>query len=293
MNLRVLDGWTDFWTNIWKAISDFFLVPDDTGLTYIARILISIAIIVGGYFVIKFIMFLLKKAMGIKKRGPNIDVSAKTFVAAIIKGLLWIVVAFLVIGMLKIEIVGIAGITSAITVALGLALQDLISCLASGMLILQQKYISTGDYVCVQNSYGSCEGSVLKIHLFFTYLTTPNGQEVIIPNNNMQKAVVTNYTKLGKRRVNYDVGVAYNSDIKKVKEVISKALMNDERILKDEECTVYVYELGSYSVGVRFRCWTSFKDYWPFYNELSEKILIAFNENNIYIPSITDRQSIS
>ena len=61
-------------------------------------------------------------------------------------------------------------------------------------------------------------------------------------------------------------------------------------ILKNEECYVYVYELGSYSVGLRIRCWTSFKDYWPFYNALSEKVLLAFRENGIRIPSSTDIQ---
>lgn len=288
MLIKVLDAWTDFWTNVWNAIINFFTVADEQGLTYVARILISIAIIVVAYFVIKLFIALLKKMMRVKPKGPDIDVSAKTFAITVIKIFLWIAVAFIVIGMLKIDTTGLAGITSAITVALGLALQDLIGCFASGVLILQQKYISTGDYISVSNAFGSCEGSVLRIHLFFTYLATPNGQEVIIPNNNMQKAIVTNYTKLGVRRLDYEVGVAYNSDIKKVKAVLEKALFEDPRILKDKECFIYVYELGAYSIGIRFRCWTKFDDYWPFFNEIPERVLIAFNENNIYIPSSTD-----
>ena len=276
------------WNEMWEKIGNFFMTPDDVGVNYLTRILIAIGLILVGWLVIKLLTILIKKAMRIKKKGPDIDVSAKFFIVEIIKIFLWLGVAFLVLGTLKIEITGIAGITSAITVALGLALQDLISCFASGVLILQQKHIVTGDFISVQNSYGSCEGTVTKIHFFFTYLKTPAGQEVTVPNNNMTKAVVTNYTRLGTRRLDYNVGVAYDSDIALVKQTLLDLIKDDPRVLKENDVAVYVYELGSYSVGVRLRFWTKFGDYWPVYNELSEKILLAFREKGIYIPSSTD-----
>ena len=276
------------WNEMWEKIGNFFMTPDDVGVNYLTRILIAIGLILIGWLVIKLLTVLIKKAMRIKKKGPDIDVSAKFFIVEIIKIFLWLGVAFLVLGTLKIEITGIAGITSAVTVALGLALQDLISCFASGVLILQQKHIVTGDFISVQNSYGSCEGTVTKIHFFFTYLKTPAGQEVTVPNNNMTKAVVTNYTRLGTRRLDYNVGVAYDSDIALVKQTLLDIIKDDPRVLKDNDITAYVYELGSYSVGVRLRFWTKFGDYWPVYNELSEKILLAFREKGIYIPSSTD-----
>ena len=276
-------GWLDFW----KRVGDFFLIPDGAGLNYLTRILISIGIIVLAFFVIKFLGFLLKKAMKVNK-GPQIDSSAKYFLVEIIKSFLWIIVAFLVISMLKIEVTGIAGITSAITVALGLALQDLIGCFASGMLILQQKNILTGDFICVQNSYGSCEGTVTRIRFFFTNLRTPAGQIITIPNSNMQKAVVTNYTTLGKRRLDYDVGYSYDVDVQKAKETLMNIVKDDPRVLKDDEVTVYISQLGPYSVSFRIRVWTKFEDYWPLYNELSEKVLLASRENGLYIQSSTD-----
>ena len=276
------------WNEMWEKIGNFFMTPDDVGVNYLTRILIAIGLILVGWLVIKLLTVLIKRAMRIKKKGPDIDVSAKFFIVEIIKIFLWLGVAFLVLGTLKVEITGIAGITSAVTVALGLALQDLISCFASGVLILQQKHIVTGDFISVQNSYGSCEGTVTKIHFFFTYLKTPAGQEVTVPNNNMTKAVVTNYTRLGTRRLDYNVGVAYDSDIALVKQTLLDIIKDDPRVLKDNDITAYVYELGSYSVGVRLRFWTKFNDYWPVYNELSEKILLAFREKGIYIPSSTD-----
>ena len=71
--------------------------------------------------------------------------------------------------------------------------------------------------------------------------------------------------------MNYDVGVTDNTDIELAKKVLLDLVKDDELILPKEECYVYVYELGSYSVGLLIRWWTSFKNYWQFYNALSEK----------------------
>ena len=288
MNLISLSTGVEWWDNFCQKVSDFFLIPDGSGINYLTRIGIAIGLIIVGWIVIRFVGFLLKKAFKISKKGPNIDKSAKFFIITLIKILLWLVVALFVIAILKFDLAGFAGVASAVTVALGLALQDLIGCLFSGILLLQQKSTKTGDYISVKNDYGLSEGFVKDVHLFFTHLRTPQGQVVTIPNNTMTKAAVTNYSTLGKRRIDYDVGVSYDSDIALTKEVLKNIMDADERILKDEDKSVYVVNLDKYSVQVRFRCWTKFEDYWPVYNELSEKILLEFRKNNIYIPSSTD-----
>lgn len=285
--LTVLDVDMTWWNDFWKKVGDFFWVADEHGINYLTRILMAIVLILIGWLVIKFIGFLLKKAFKIKK-GPEIDRSAKSFIVTLIKALLWIVVSFLVINVLKFDLTGVAGVASAVTVALGLALQDLIGCLFSGMLLLQQKNIKTGEYISVSNEYGTSEGFIERVNLFFTHLKTPQGQIVTIPNNTMTKAAITNYSRLGKRRIDYDVGVSYDADIEKTKAILNDIMACDERVLQDDEHSVYVATLDSYSVIVRFRCWTRFDDYWPVYNDLSEKILLAFRKANINIPSSTD-----
>ena len=278
-----------WWGRLWEKIKTFFTTPDETGVSYLSRILIAIAVIVLGWLLIKLIGVILKKAMRVKK-GPDIDRSAKFWIVTFIKLVLYVGLAFSVISILNLDITGVAGVTSAVTVALGLALQDLIGSFAAGIVILQQKNILTGDFISVQNSYGCCEGTVSKIHFFFTYLNTPAGQEITVPNSNMLKAVVTNYSRLGKRRLDYDVGVAYDTDIELAKKVLHSIVDEDPRLLEGTEANVYVYELGSYSVGLRIRIWTSFADYWPVRNELSEKVLLAFRDKGIRIPSSTDIQ---
>ena len=286
MKFIVFNAWGDFW----EKAGEFFMTTDDVGLNYLTRILIAIGVIVVAWLLLKVISLIYKKAFHVKKKPIDIDVSAKFFILNVIKIFYWLAIAFIVISLLKIDVTGAAGIASAVTVALGLALQDVIACFAAGIIILNQKSIATGDFINVQNDYGSAEGFVTKIHFFFTYLRTPNGQEVTIPNSNMLHAVVTNYSRLNKRRLNYDVGVAYDTDIELAKKVLVDLFKGNELILPKEEFTVYVYELGAYSVGLRVRCWTKFKDYWPLYNSMSEKILLAFREHGIRIPSSTDIQ---
>ena len=282
-----------WWDVFWENVSNFFLTKDSSGFNYLTRIIIAVVTIIIAYFLIKFICYLVKKALGIKKKkGLDVDKSARLFIVQIVKILLWIVVAFLVISVLKIDTTGIAGVTSAITVALGLALQDLVMGFASGLIVIHQKNILAGEYICVGNSFGKHEGTVERVQIFFTYLKTPQGQELSIPNRNMLQAVVTNYTRTGRRRIDYDVGIAFNSDVAKAKEVLLDIVKGDERLLEGEECVAYVYELGQYAVGLRLRCWVSPQNYWPLYNELSEKVLLAFNKNGIYIPCTTDRTMI-
>jgi len=276
------------WENFWNKIGDFFIEVDDSGMNYLTRILLAIALIVIAWLLLRLISSIYKKATGIKKKQLGIDVSAKFFILNVLKIFYWLAIAFTAISILKINITGIAGIASAVTVALGLALQDVISCFASGLIVLNSKNISTGDYISVQCSYGSAEGTVLKVHLFFTHLGTPNGQEVVIPNSNILHAVITNYTKLKARRLNFDVGVSYDTDIELAKSTLNDLVKDDKLVLKDKELSIYVYELGAYSVGLRIRCWTKIKDYWPLYNSLPEKVLLAFREKGINIPSSTD-----
>ena len=275
------------WVKFWQDFANFFWQPDDKGLNYLSRIAIAIAIIVVAWLLLKLFGLMMKKAFKIKK-GPDIDVSMKYFVIEFFKALIWVGVAFLVASVLKFDLTGIAGITSAIAVALGLALQDLIGSFFSGILLLNQKIIKTGDYIMVKNAFGQCEGTVERIHFFVTVMRTPQGQKVFVPNKNMSSAVITNYTALGQRRIDFNVGVSYDADIALVKETLLSIIDNEPLLIRHEDTQVYVESLGAYSVNVRLRCWVKFADDWTLYNQLSERTLLAFRDKGINIPSSTE-----
>ena len=136
------------WNNFWQKAGEFFMTPDEMGLNYLTRILFAIGLIVVAWLLLRLISLVYKKVFHIKKP-MNIDVSAKFFILQILKIFYWLAIAFVVITALKIDVTGAAGIASAVTVALGLALQDIISCFAAGVIILNQKNIQTGDFTRV------------------------------------------------------------------------------------------------------------------------------------------------
>ena len=136
----------EWFQNLFKSIGEAFTESDGTGsFSTLERIIMCIVLILISWLIIKLICAILKKALGLKK-ASSIDKSAKSFIISIIKFMLWLFVAFLVISILGINITSFAGILSAVTVALGLSLQDVIASFASGVIILNQKYFLTDEW---------------------------------------------------------------------------------------------------------------------------------------------------
>ncbi len=281
----------DWFVKLGESLGNFFMGKEEGEMSNLEKIFIALAIIIVAHFVFKLLFFCLKRAMGInKKKGPQIDKSAQSFGLEVLKIVLWIIVGFIVVAILGVNITSFAGIMSAIAVALGLALQDVIASFAYGLLILNEKNFITGDYILVANEYGSVEGHVQRVGLVSTRLKTFDGQLVIIPNGNLAKANVTNYTRYPERRIVLTVGIGYNDDVALAKQVLAEIVNSDKRIINDEnhKTIIHVSELGPYSVNVTIKCWVDYKLYWDVYNELSEPILLKFRENKINIPSSTD-----
>ena len=285
--MRTLDAWQG-WVDFWQKFADFFWVADASGLNYLARIGIAIALIVITWLLLKLLTLALKKAFKIK-RGPDIDASAKLLIISVIKFLIWVGIGFAVCSILKISLSGMGGVLASIGVALGLALQDLIGSFFSGILIINQKIIRTGDYISVRNAFGECEGTVERVHFFITILRNVKGQRVIIPNKNMASAVITNYTVSGERRIDFDVRVAYDSDVEVVKEALWSVIKDEPLVINNEKTMVYAESFGDFGINFRLRCWTKFDDYWTLYNQLPERVLLAFRSKGITIPALIDR----
>lgn len=286
--MKILDN---FWQNIgnwflnfFKSVGDFFVYKEEGQLSNLERILICIGVIILAWVLLKVLLLVIRKLFKIKKKGPQIDISAKFFAVEAFKIAYWITIALIVNNILGINLSSLAGIASAVTVALGLALQDIIGMFASGILLLRTKNFVTGDFISVSNSYGTVEGSVRKVSLLYTKLTNPNGPEIIIPNNNVTKSNITNYTKNPNRRLSISIPVAYDSDIDKIREVLNKIMIEDERINETPAPVVFVDNLGEYCMFIIARCHISYQYYWDVHNGIREKIILAFRDNGIKIP---------
>jgi len=243
--------------------------------TYGLQVVGAIIILVVGWWVARFVSRIIERAL----RG-RIEPTLASFFKTLTYALL---LAFVIIATL--EALGVAtasfiAVIGAAGLAIGFALQGSLANLAAGVMILIFRPFKAEDFVEVAGT----KGVVKEVHIFHTILYTPDNLKVIVPNNQITSGNIVNYTANGTRRVDLVIGVSYDDDLKKTKEVISSVLSADDRLLKEPSPTVAVSNLGDSSVDFVVRPWVNAADYWAVYFDLTEKIKVELESNGISIP---------
>ena len=208
------------------------------------------------------------------------DITLLRFFHNILAWALKIVLILLVVSTLGIDITAFAAIIAAAGLAVGLALQGSLSNFAGGVLIMVFKPYKIGDLVEAQGVIGE----VSEIDIFNTRLVSPDNKKIIVPNGAMANGNIINYTTEGKIRVDMEVGVSYDSDIKKAKEVLLKVLTDNSKVLKSLAPFVGVSQLADSSVQFVVRPYCKPADYWDVYFSTYENVKIALNQAEIEIP---------
>ena len=222
----------------------------------------------------KFIVMSMKKA--------NADTGVTQFVSSFVKAALYGLLIITIATSFGVKESSIAALLASSGVAIGLALQGGLSNLAGGVIILILRPFSIGDYIieCTDKQ----EGTVVKIDLFYTTLSTVDNRRITIPNGNLTSASIVNVTARDQRKLEIKVEIAYSADLKKAKGILERLLHEDENILSDQEMQVFVDELGSSGIMLGLRAWVSTDQYWPTKWRLNEEIKLAFDAENIEIP---------
>ena len=236
----------------------------------------ALVLLVVGWQMVNILVYFARKGM----EKAKVEASLVTFSDTLLR---WTLRALLVISlapMVGIEVMGFAAILAGAGLAVGLALQGSLSNFAGGVLILVFKPFKVGDLIQTQGFLGV----VKEIQVFCTILTTPDGKTIILPNGPVSNGNVTNLSMLPTKRVDISVGIGYGDDIAKARKVALETIAADEKALKDPEPQVLVKELGDNSVNFTIRVWGRSEHYWDLFFGLTEKIKIAFDENNISIP---------
>jgi small conductance mechanosensitive channel len=127
-------------------------------------------------------------------------------------------------------------------------------------------------------------GTVSEVGIFNSVFTTPDNQKIIIPNGAITSGSITNINANDTRRVDLLVGIGYEDDIKKTKDVLNAIISSHEKILIDKGITIAVSELADSSVNFVVRAWVKTPDYWDVKFALTETIKLRFDEEGISIP---------
>ena len=250
------------------------LVPDL--ISFGLQVVIAILIYVVGAKIIKAILKMMNRSM--ERAGT--DIGVKQFLSTVIKYALYIILIMIILNLFGIATTSVVALIGSAGVAIGLALQGSLANIAGGVLILLLKPFRVGDYIIEDTNKN--EGTVAEISVFYTKLLTIDNKVVMIPNGILANASLTNVSHMDKRRVDLVVGVSYEADIKKTKEVLQKVIEEEPARLKDEEMQVFVSELADSSV--RVRVWVKAEEYWPAKWRITENVKLALDKNGISIP---------
>jgi small conductance mechanosensitive channel len=242
------------------------------------RMVIAIVLFIVGLQLIKLIRKVVKKAMSKAKA----DVGVKQFVDSFINAALFVLLILMIAIECGIDAASIVAIIGSAGVAISLAVQGSLSNLVGGILILLLKPFNVGDYI--EDAGSGKQGTVTQIKIFHTTLRTFDNQIIILPNGNLANNVITNVTKEAERRLDISVGISYNSDIDKAKDVLRDMLKEDVAVLKDKEFDVFVESLGESSVNLDIRFWVKKEDYWTAKFRITENTKKTLDKNGVTIP---------
>lgn len=241
------------------------------------RVLLALVVLFIGIQLIKLIRRIMRKSF--ERR--SVDVGVSRFLDSLVKVTLYILLLFMIASYFGLDATSVVALVGSAGVAIGLAVQGSLSNFAGGVLILLLKPFKVGDYI--RDAAGN-EGTVEDVQLFYTRLITPDRHMVVVPNGELANSNILNMSTLNDRRMDIKVGISYEADIRKAKEVLLQVLNEDPGVLQNEEKRVYVDDLADSSVVLGLRCYSANENFWETRWRLMEKVKYALDEAGIPIP---------
>lgn len=240
------------------------------------KVLAGVVILIVGFKLVNLVDSRLQR----RKDFIKIDPTLKSFLSSALRmGLKTLVLVTAIISM-GIPMTSFVALIGAAGLAVGLALQGSLSNLAGGVLIIFLRPFKVGDFI----EGNGHSGTVRDIGLFYTHLNTPDNRSVVIPNSGLSNSSLINYSEHSERRVDFEFGVSYDSNIKDVKRVIRSVIDKNEMIMQEPEPFIRLANHGASSLDFKVRVWVKAEDYWEVFFTTQEEVKEAFDQAGIEIP---------
>ncbi|HCB50875.1 MAG TPA: mechanosensitive ion channel protein [Chloroflexi bacterium] len=240
------------------------------------RIVVAIAIVFVGRLISKWLTRAAKRAMDRAKT----DQMLISFLGNITYYALLLIVTVIALGVLGFPTTSIIAVLGAATLAIGLALQDSIANLASGVLIIFLRPFRIGDYVETSDE----EGFVTDIRLFHTLLTTRDNKAIYLPNKDVMGNNITNYSDTPLIRIDLVYGIGYSDDVLQAKRILEEIVVANDLVAKDPAPVIAVKELGDSSVNLIAWAYVEVKNEMIVTYNITEQVKVRFDQEGISIP---------
>ncbi|MEJ2199638.1 MAG: mechanosensitive ion channel [Desulfuromonadaceae bacterium] len=243
---------------------------------YGLRLLGALAILLLGKWLARFLTGMLRRLM-ITRRVESTLIS---FSCNMVYATLITFVVIAAINQLGVQTTSFIAVLGAAGLAIGLALQGSLANFAAGVMILLFKPFKVNDFI----EAGGVLGIVEDLHIFTTQIRTADNKTIFVPNGKLAGDNIINYSQKPNRRIDLVIGVAYDADLRRTKEVLLDIIRQDQRILGDPAPLVAVLELADSSVNLVVRPWVKTAQYWDVYFDLVEAIKARLDQEGIGIP---------
>jgi small conductance mechanosensitive channel len=248
----------------------------ELGLPILLKVLIALLIFYFGRYVVRAAVGVLRNVMQRSKA----DATLTGFLCNVAYGVGYALVVVSALGQIGINTNSMAAVIGGAALAVGLALQGQLSSFAAGVLLILFRPFKVGDFV----DAGGIKGTVEEIKIIHTILRTADNQEVIVPNNAITTATITNYSARATRRLDITIGIDYEADLRKARALLEAIIAAHPKVLKDPAPSVKVRALGTSSVDFAVWPWVPTSDWYDVQCELLETIKLRFDEAGIVIP---------
>ncbi|GID06032.1 mechanosensitive ion channel family protein [Pseudomonas sp. 008] len=232
-------------------------------MEYGSRVLLAVITLAIGWWLINKVTQKLGGLLALR----NADLALQGFISSLANIILKVLLIVSVASMIGVETTSFVAAIGAAGLAIGLALQGSLANFAGGVLILLFRPFRIGDWIEAQG----VAGTVDSIQIFHTVLRTGDNKTIIVPNGNLSNGIITNTNRQPTRKVVFDVGVAYEADLQKAREVLLE-LAKDPRVLTEPAPEAVISTLGDSSITVSLRVWVKTADYW--------NVMFMFNEQS-------------
>ena len=237
-----------------------------------AKLIPAVMLLVIGAVIIKLVNKIVKTALAKTK----LEKAAHSLIISVVNVALYIILGLIIATKLGIDVTSIVALASVLTLALSLALQNMVSNVIGGFIILSTTPFHSGDYVEIAGQ----AGTVTEINMGYTKLTTPDAKLISIPNSAVVAAQIVNYSAEPVRRVDVAVSASYDCPVQDVIGALCAAGTVD-KALADPAPVAYVTSYGESAINYSLRVWCNNADYWDVFFAVNENVKKIFDERNI------------
>ncbi|MEN8008187.1 MAG: mechanosensitive ion channel family protein [Candidatus Krumholzibacteriota bacterium] len=250
----------------------------DNGPTFLVKVLLFLVIILAG----RFLARLVSKAVDKSLARSKLDMShlLKRMIVTFTKNAIIILALVFGLAQLGLSLGPLLAGFGVVGFILGFAMQDSLSNLAAGMMILINRPYDVGDLVEISGVYGKVE----QMSMVSTSVLTLDNQKLVVPNSRIWGDVIKNVTDQRVRRVDMTFGISYTDDIPHAEQVLTEILKSHELVLDDPEPVVRLHTLNDSSVDFVVRPWVRTDEYWNVYWDVTRAVKMRFDEEGISIP---------